>query len=63
MSSRQNWSNLDGVKVNNEVLADLQAKGLVIVMGEDGYPWVANIRPQCPSCGLMGLPRFGGHRT
>jgi hypothetical protein len=50
--SGQNWAEVNGVKVNNEVLAELQAKGLVITMGEDGYPWVASIRPLCPACGL-----------
>jgi hypothetical protein len=57
--STPNWTDVNGVKVNNEVLADLQAKSLVITMGEDGYPWVANIRPLCPSCGLThcGHPR------
>jgi len=50
--SAQNWTEVNGVKVNNEVLADLESQALVIVMGEDGYPWVARIPPVCPSCGF-----------
>ncbi|MFE8600319.1 hypothetical protein [Archangium violaceum] len=34
--SRQNWTDVNGVKVNSEVLASLQAQGLFIIMGEDG---------------------------
>lgn len=28
--STQNWTDVNGIKVNNEVLADLQAKGFII---------------------------------
>ena len=57
--SEQNWTDVNGIKVNNEVLADLQAKGFFIIMGADGYPWVAYISRVCPSCGLSycGHPR------
>ncbi|WP_404369198.1 hypothetical protein ACIHQR_06115 [Corallococcus coralloides] len=57
--NRQNWTELNGIKVNNEVLADLQAHGLAITMGEDGYPWVAYTPAVCSSCGSSscGHPR------
>ncbi|WP_147451386.1 hypothetical protein [Corallococcus llansteffanensis] len=57
--SRQNWTEVNGIKVNNEVLADLQAKGFIIIMGEDGYPWVAYLPRVCPSCDIThcGHPR------
>jgi hypothetical protein len=48
--STQNWTEVNGVKVNNEVLEDIQAQGLVIVMGEDGYPWVMYPTEVCSSC-------------
>jgi hypothetical protein len=56
--SRQNWTDVNGIKVNNEVLADLQTRGFFIIMGEGGYPWVAYIPRICPSCGLSpgGVP-------
>lgn len=57
--STQNWTDVNRIKVNNEVLADLQAKGFIIIMGEDGYPWVAYLPRVCPSCDLThcGHPR------
>ncbi len=51
--SKQNWTDVNGVKVNNEVLAELQLQGQVIVLGEDGYPWVAYLPVVCSSCGSL----------
>jgi len=28
--STQNWTDVNGIKVNNEVLADLQARGFIV---------------------------------